>query len=251
VKRFERKAILGFTLVELMMSLGAGSIILAAVVVAGVSMQRSFAAVESYSTTEGDQLRVLDYIAMDARRCTAASVSGDALALTLPVYYSSVTNTATANQPTLATGGVLSYGSGSVTVNYQQSGSNFTREVVVKNSSGTTTSDITSTIARNVSSFTVTPLDQGATNGTVTCNIMFFPTFTHMTGSGTWRNGPTAPDSSIGANGDWYVIDTTATDATTIGNVYLKSSGAYSLIQNVKATSTYCNVFLRNASARY
>jgi hypothetical protein len=154
------------------------------------------------------------------------------------------------------TAGLLSYGSGSVTVNYQQSGSTFTREVVIKNSSGTTTSDTTTTIATKVSSFTVTPLDQGSTNGTATCSIMFFPTFLHNAGSGTWRSGQytpdQAPDSSIGVNGDWYVIvpNDPSIDQTIVGDVYYKSGGSYSKIENVKATQAYCNIFLRNTVAR-
>jgi Tfp pilus assembly protein PilW len=246
----------GFTLVEMMMSLGCGSLILAAVVTAGVALQRSYAAVELYSTTEDDQLRVLDYIAMDCRRANSVFVAGNVLTLTLPVYYNS-SNSNAANQPTLTTG-LISYGptGASVTVNYQQSGSTFTREVVIKNSSGTTTSDTTSTIATKVSSFTVTPLSQSSTNGTVECNIMFFPTFLHNAGSGTWRSGQytpdQAPDSSIGVDGDWYVIvpNDPSIDHTIVGDVYFKSGGSYSKIENVKATQVYCNIFLRNTVAR-
>jgi hypothetical protein len=248
MKIFANKRRSAFTLAEMLMSIGCGSLILAAVVTAGVAMQRSFAAVEVYSTAEDDQLRVLDYVAMDCRRATAASVTSNVLSLTLPVYYNAGSSN-TPYAPTL-TSGALSYGSGSVTVNYQQSGKTFTREVVIKNSSGTTTSDNTSTIARNVSSFTVTPLDQGSTNGTVTCSIMFFPSFTHMMGSGTWRSGASAPSNGLGVNGDWYVIDTTASDPTTVGDVYFNTSGSYSKLQNIKATTVYCKTFLRNAGAR-
>jgi Tfp pilus assembly protein PilW len=177
MKIFRKKTCAAFTLAEMMMSVGCGSLILAAVVSAGVAMQRSFAAVEGYSLAEGDQLRVLDYIAMDSRRATAASVSGNVLSLTLPVYYNAG-NSNTPYPPTL-TSGALSYGSGSVTISYQQSGSNFTRSVTVNG--GATT---TSTIAKNVSTFTVTPVDQGGTNGTVTCSITFSPTFTHLVGPG-------------------------------------------------------------------
>jgi Tfp pilus assembly protein PilW len=235
----------GFTFVEMMMSLGCGSIILAAVVTAGVAMQRSFAAVEAYSTAEGDELRVLDYVAMDCRRATTVAVSGNVLTLTLPVYYNSGSSNAP-YAPTL-TNGTLSYGSGSVTVSYQQSGSDFTRSVTI---GGTTA---TSTIAKKVSSFTVTPLNQSTTNGTVSCSLMFFPTFLKNTGSGTWRSGvtnpDTAPDNSIGSNGDWYVLNTTAS-VSIVGDVYFKANGAYSKVQNVKATQVYCNTFLRNAVAR-
>jgi type II secretory pathway component PulJ len=247
---FTNKKRLGFTLVEMMMSLSCGTFILAAVVAASVSLQKSFTAVQSYSTIEGDQLRVLDYISMDCRRATAASVNNGTLTLTMPVYYNSSSSPAyQAYTPTLSNGAVV-YGSGEVQITYAQSGTNFTREVKVLDSGGGTVSDQTTPIARNVSTFTVNPIIQSNPWATVSCNIMFFPTFLRNTGSGTWWSGSSAPGSGTGSNGDWYVIDSTATDQSTVGNVYFKSGGAFSLIQNVKATTVYCNTFLRNASAR-
>jgi Tfp pilus assembly protein PilW len=259
------KTVLGLTLVEMLMSVACGAFILAAVVASGVAMQRSYAAVEAYSTAEGDQLRVLDYIAMDARRAISVCVSGGVLSLTLPTYYSSVTNTAAANTPstgnisitdcsgnTVTPTGYYGASGGSVIVKYQQSGTSFTREVVVKNSSGTVTSDVTTAIAKNVASFTVNNsiINNGTQANSVSCSIMFFPTFTHMTGSGTWRSGASAPGNGTGSDGDWYVVDTTASDPTTVGDVYFKASGSYSKIQNVKATTVACNTFLRNPVAR-
>src|SRR5437868_6861089 len=38
-----------------------------------------------------------------------------------------------------------------------------------------------------------------------------------------WRDGTAAPSSGLGANGDYYLDDTT-------GNVYLKASGSYSIV---------------------
>lgn len=225
-------------------------------------MQRSYAAVESYSTAEADQLRVLDYIALDSRRTTNVAVntvtvngiSGPALVFTLPQFYSSTGNTAAPNNPSLG-GGTLSYGGDYVTVTYQQSGTTFTREIKVCSDSSCSTvrSDNTTTIARNVSSFRVDPTimtNSGAATS-VNVSIMFFPTFTHMTGNGTWRNGGTSPSNGTGTDGDWYVINTTASDPTTVGDVYFRASGSYSKIQNVKATTVSCNVFLRNAAARH
>ena len=244
------------------MSVACGGFILAAIVAAGVSMQRSYAAVESYSTAEADQLRVLDYIAMDSRRATNVAVntvtvngiSESALVLTLPPFYSSTSNTAAPNNPSLSSG-TLSYGSDYVTVTYEQSGTNFTREVKVcsDSSCGTVKSDSTTPIAKNVSSFTVDPnlVTNAGVATSVTASIMFFPTFTHMTGNGTWRNGGSAPSNATGVDGDWYVIDTSASDPSTVGDVYLRASGTYSKIQNVKATTVACNVFLRNPSARH
>jgi hypothetical protein len=242
----------------MMVSLACGSFILAAVVAASVSLQKSFAAMQVYSGTEGDQLRVLDYIAMDCRRAKSASVSTvtvngtteNALVLTLPPFYSSTGSNAVPNTPVLGSGAV-SYGTDIVTITYVQNGSNFTREVKVTDSTGTTVrSDNTTPIARNVSTFTVNPITQSNPWSSISCSIMFFPTFLRNSGTGTWWSGPATPNNSTGANGDWYVIDATATDQSTVGNVYFKSGGTYSLMQNVKATTVYCNTFLRNASAR-
>ena len=264
------KSLFGFTLVELMMSLGCGSFILAAIVAAGVSLQKSYAAFEGYSTAESDQLRVLDYIAMDCRRATSASIATvtvnnvaeniteNQLVLTLPAYYSSVGNTAVPNTPVLGAGGVTYGGGSTVTIKYYinyynatASGAGniafFVREVV------TATTDNITPIAKNVASFSVTDLNPAST-GTVTCWIMFFPTFARMPGTGAWWSGQYSPDhspdNSIGVNGDWYVVNYTATDQTTVGDVYCKSGGAYSKINNVKATTVYCNTFLREADAR-
>jgi Tfp pilus assembly protein PilW len=167
----------GFTLVEIIMSMGCGSLLLAAVITAGISLQRSFAAVEGYSVAEGDQLRVLDYIALDCRRALTAAVANNTLTLTVPVYYDASSNAVT---PTL-TSGSISYGTGSVTVSYFQSGSNFNREVVIKNAAGTVTSDTTTAIAKNVSTFTVSPQDL---TSSVTCSVTFSPSFTYLPGPG-------------------------------------------------------------------
>ncbi len=166
-----------FTLVEMMMTVGCGSLMLAAVMTAGVALQRSFAAVEGYSVSEGDQLRVLDYIAMDCRRSLSASVANNTLTLTVPVYYDSNTNPQT---PTL-TSGALSYGTGSVTITYSQSGSSFNRRVLVVDSGGTTTSDTTTAIATNVASFTVSPQDL---TSSVSCSVTFSPRFTYLPSPG-------------------------------------------------------------------
>jgi hypothetical protein len=187
----------------------------------------------------------LDYIAMDCRRARSASVASNVLTLTLPDYYDA-SRSNVSYEPTL-TSGALSYGSGSVTITYSQSGSNFNRQVVIKDSGGNVTSAKTTAIATNVASFTVTDIDL---TSSLSCSIMFFPTFKYQTGSGTWRSGVTSPGNGVGNDGDLYVINPAATDQTTVGNVYRRSGGVYSLLQNVKATTVYSNTFLRNAGAR-
>src|SRR5262249_9401369 len=166
-----------FTLVEVMAAVACGSVVLGAILTAGVALQRSFAAVEGYSIAEGDQLRVLDYIALDCRRALSASVANNTLTLTVPVYYNSNSNPTT---PTL-TNGAVSYGTGTVTITYSQSGTNFNRHIVVADSGGTTTSDVTNAIATNVASFTVAPQDL---TSSVSCSITFSPRFTYLPGPG-------------------------------------------------------------------
>ena len=254
----------------MIVSIGCGTLVLAAIILAGVSLQKSYAALEAYSTAEANQLRVLDYIAMDCRRATAATVntvtvngvSEPQLQLTLPAYYnSSTSNTATFNTPTIS-GGTLKFGTVSggtvtantdiVTVYYQQNGTSFTREVKVTDSTGATVrSDVTTAIATNVSSFTANPVDLTTS---VSCSVMFFPNFLNYTGNGVWRSGKWnpdhAPDNGTGSNGDWYVINNTANNPTIVGDVYFRRAGKYSKIQNVKATTVAIQTFLRNAAAR-
>ena len=62
-----------FTLVEMLMTLASSSIVMAAVIVGGVALQRSFAAMEGYSIAwRVISCGVSDYIAMDCRRALSA-----------------------------------------------------------------------------------------------------------------------------------------------------------------------------------
>jgi len=178
---FRQKARAGFTLVEMMMSVGCGSLILAALMTAGVGLQRSFAAVEGYSMAEGNQLRVLDYIAMDCRRALSASVASNTLTLTVAGYYQA-NGTAYAPAFSSTTNAVQYNGGVTYTIQYSQSGSNFVR--TVGPTASWPTGNTATAIATNVSSFTVTPVSQSATNGTVSCSITFSPSFTDSPGSG-------------------------------------------------------------------
>lgn len=166
-----------FTLIEMLMTLASSSIVMAAVLVGGVALQRSFAAVEGYSIAEGDQLRVEDYIAMDCRRALAASVdASNTLTLTIPNYYDANNDkpkwsNAHAVAPTFTSNGAIQYGAGLMTVKYYAMASTFVREV-----NGTP-----NTIARNVASFTVTSQDL---TSSVNCSITFSPAFTSLPGPG-------------------------------------------------------------------
>lgn len=174
------KSARAFTLVEMLMTLASSSIVMAAVLVGGVALQRSFAAVEGYSIAEGDQLRVEDYIAMDCRRALTASVdtsgTSPVLNLTIPNYYDANNNTPTwsnahAVAPTFTSTGGIQYGAGLTTVAYSASGTSFIRTV----------NGIQTVIASNVASFAVSTQDL---TSSVSCSITFSPAFTSLPGPG-------------------------------------------------------------------
>jgi Tfp pilus assembly protein PilW len=175
--RARPSSVRAFTLVEMLMTLASSSIVMAAVLVGGVALQRSFAAVEGYSIAEGDQLRVEDYIAMDCRRALTASVdANNTLTLTIPNYYDANNDkpkwsNAHSVAPTFTSNGAIQYGAGTTIIKYYALATNFVREV-----NGTP-----NVIARNVSSFTVSPQDL---TSSVSCSITFSPAFTSLPGPG-------------------------------------------------------------------
>ena len=204
-----KRSLAAFTLVEMLVSVACSSIILAAVVTAGVALQRSFAAVEAYSISEGDQLRVQDYIAMDCRRATTALVDAGAwtnsggtwswvsnpsgtatLILTLPSYYDDSGN---AQAPNFTSSAALQYGTGGTTkISYYQSGTSFMRQVGTNATqclAGAAWTNCSKAIATNVNSFTVTPTDL---TSTVRCSVTFLPRFTNtnpgVTGTTVYAN---------------------------------------------------------------
>jgi type II secretory pathway component PulJ len=196
MKASAKRMFAAFTLVEVLLSVACSSMILAAVITAGVALQRSFAAVEGYSIAEGDQLRVQDYIAMDCRRAISATVDNGSwtnsggtyswvsnasdpvtLILTLPGYYDGSGNI---QAPSFAANGAVQYGTGSTTtISYYMSGTSFMRQVgtnPTQCSTGAAWTNCRKAIATNVNSFTVTPSDLTTT---VRCSITFSPRFTN------------------------------------------------------------------------
>ena len=153
------------------------SVVLTAMVVGGVALMRSFAAVEGYSFSDGDQLRVSDYIAMDVRRALTASVdANNVLTITIPNYYDANNSNpkwsnAHALDPSFDANGAIKYGATTTTIKYYKLATTFIREV-----NGTP-----NTIATNVSSFQVTSQDL---TSSVSCSITFSPSFTTLVGPG-------------------------------------------------------------------
>src|SRR5437660_2584842 len=82
------QSIAGFTLSEMLVSLSLSSIVLAATITAGVSLQKSFTAVDNYFTTHMQQIRIIDYLNRDVKRGLIVTTSVDlqSVTMSLPNY---------------------------------------------------------------------------------------------------------------------------------------------------------------------
>jgi hypothetical protein len=99
----------GFTMAEMLIALTGSTIIIGAMMLSSVSLQKAFRASEQFAAGQADQRRLIDYLARDLRRAvgiaTSTQVNGSAatkvrgesvvveketaLVLTLPGYYQS------------------------------------------------------------------------------------------------------------------------------------------------------------------
>ena len=75
----------GFTLSEMLVSLSLSSIILAAAILSGVSLQKSFAAIDNYFSTQMQQIRIIDYLNRDVKRGLVVTTSVDLQSVTMSV----------------------------------------------------------------------------------------------------------------------------------------------------------------------
>jgi len=113
----------GFTISEMMVSLSLSSIVLAAAITSGVSLQKSFSAVDNYFTTHMQQIRIIDYLNRDVKRGLVVTTSVDLQTVTMsvPSYIiqagdaEAVANPALIGTPRTPT---VSYGSSGWQVNY-------------------------------------------------------------------------------------------------------------------------------------
>src|SRR5438477_3411872 len=80
----------GFTLAEVLVAVSAGAIVLAAVTVGSVSLQKSFSAADNFLGTQMQQIRIVDYLSRDVRRSYIVSASANLKTITciVPNYVS-------------------------------------------------------------------------------------------------------------------------------------------------------------------
>lgn len=135
------QSIAGFTLSEMLVSLSLSSIILAAAITSGVTLQKSFAAVDNYFSTQMQQVRIIDYLNRDVKRGLIVTTSVDLQSVTmnLPNYIiqtgdsEAIANPSlvgTPRTPTVAytsSGWQVNYSPSTTTVVYSISGSSILR----------------------------------------------------------------------------------------------------------------------------
>lgn len=229
------------TLVEMLVSAAAGSIILAAIITCGVALQRSFMAVEDYSTAGGDQLRVLDYVAMDCRRATSATPAG----LTGPA-------------PLIATGAWVNTGGTSQTVNGVTTITGGTGQWVA-NASGPTTL-VLALPPYYDSANSYAPFNPTLTNGAITYGTGSVIVVYFQNGSNFIRRvviqdaaGNTVTDTITPIATNVATFTVTPQDLTSTLSCAITFKPKFTFLPTAGAitgTTVYCNTFLRNAAAR-
>ena len=135
---------------------------------------RNSSAVEAYATSEGNQMRISDYIAFDVRRSLSVNATNDVLTMTVPDYYGNggvIPSTGAAPKDPVLVNGSVTYSPNPITITYYQQGSNFYR----------TLNGAASVIAEDVADFSVTAALSGKA---VTCTTTFSPAFTLDTSAG-------------------------------------------------------------------
>jgi len=78
-------SIAGFTLSEMLVSVSLSSIVLAAAITCGISLQKSLAATDNYFSTEMQQIRIIDYLNRDVKRGLVVTTSVDLQSVTMSV----------------------------------------------------------------------------------------------------------------------------------------------------------------------
>lgn len=187
------QSIAGFTLPEMLVSLAMSSIVLAAAITSGVSLQKSFSAVNNYFTTHMQQIRIIDYLNRDVKRGLIVSTSVDlqSVTMTLPNYIiqsgdpEAIANlelVGTPRTPTISSsssGWQVNYNPSTTTVVYTISGNSITR----------TENGVVTTIASSTDQLVPSTTDVELTNTDhATTSVTFSPIFT-LSGSSMSRTG--------------------------------------------------------------
>jgi type II secretory pathway component PulJ len=187
--------IAGFTFGETMVSLSLSSLILAAAIASGISLQKSFNAVDNYFSTHMQQIRIIDYLNRDVKRGLIVTTSVDlqTVTVTVPNYIIQAGDTEAVGNPSLvgtprtptvsytSSGLQVNYGASNSTVAYSINGSS-----ILRTENGTVT-----TIASSTDQLVPTTTDVELANTEYTnTSVTFMPIFT-SSGVTAERSGTT------------------------------------------------------------
>jgi prepilin-type N-terminal cleavage/methylation domain-containing protein len=75
----------GFSLIEIMVTLGMSTVALGAVFTSSISLQKSFNAIDTYFGTHMQQIRIVDYLSRDVKRGLIVTTSADLQTVTVTV----------------------------------------------------------------------------------------------------------------------------------------------------------------------
>jgi prepilin-type N-terminal cleavage/methylation domain-containing protein len=112
----------GFTLAEMVLALGIGSLMLVAAVGTSICLQRSFSAVDDFFASHLQQVRIIDYLSRDVKRSYIVTSSTDLQTVTCIVPNYLITSSG--SQPTRATP-KLSLVGNKIVANYQATTVNY------------------------------------------------------------------------------------------------------------------------------
>ena len=146
----------GFTLLEMMISVGISGILFAVLLTSGTHILKSLYVADDYSNESNQELRAMDFLARDIRGALTFTIptGGSSLTLTLPDYYATYDaqgNPTGAPKDPVITSGVPGYGNTAqpLQVVYSVSGNNLLRQQTVQGTGATATLVVCS----NVSNF--------------------------------------------------------------------------------------------------
>ena len=184
-----------FTLIEMMVTLSASTVVLGATLTSSTSLQKSFNAIDKYFATHMQQIRIVDYLSRDVKRGLVVTTSADlqTVTISIPNYViqpgdpEAIANPALAGTPRTPSiaftpsGPQVNYGSTTSTVSYSINGLSILR----------TENGVVTTIASSTDQLVPVTTDVELTNTEYTkTSISFQPIFT-SSGSPATRSGTT------------------------------------------------------------
>lgn len=185
----------GFSLSEMLVALSLSSMILAAAITCGISLQKSFNATDNYLATHIQQVRIIDYLNRDVKRGLIVTTSVDLQSVTmqLPNYLiqagdpEAVANPSLINTPRTptvsysASGLQVNYGASTTSVVYSINGNSIVR---IENGMVTTIASSTDQLVPNTTDVELANTEYSSTT------VTFMPIF-NLAGNPAERTGST------------------------------------------------------------